>query len=130
MTPEELRARYEAYLSACNRHDLDDVLTHLAPSIVVNEENKTPGAYVEDLAALLRAFPDYHWTLVRAVVEDAWIAVHLKDRGTRRGSFLGAPGDGTEVSTDEFAIYHFDEQGRIEHIEVTADNARLIVDGR
>lgn len=129
MTPEDFRARYEAYLSACNRHDLDEIPTHLAPSIVVNDETKTPAEYTADLAALFRSFPDYHWALTRSVVEDHWIAVHLKDHGTRRGPFQGAPGDGTPVSTDEFAIYHFDEHGHIEHIEVTADNARLTACG-
>lgn len=34
--------------------------------------------------------------------------------GTRARCFHGAPGDRACVSTAEFAIYHFDETGRIE----------------
>jgi hypothetical protein len=50
--------------------------------------------------------------------------VHLADTGTRRQPFLGAPGDATVVTTDEFAMYRFAEE-RIAEVWVTADIARL-----
>ena len=125
MTPDELRSRYREYLDICNRHELDMLTGYLAERIRVNETSRTRSEYVDDLAALFESFPDYRWILVRDVVEEHWIAVHLRDSGTRAGPFRGAPGDGALVTTDEFAIYHFTEQGLIEHVETTADNARL-----
>lgn len=124
-TREQILERYAAYLDACNRHALDEVTGFLAPTVEVNGEPRTRQEYAEDLRALFAAFPDYRWELVRAVVEGAWLAVHLRDRGTRLGGFLGAPGDGSVVETDEFAMYCLDAQGRIAQVEVTADNARL-----
>lgn len=53
------------------------------------------------------------------------LAVHLHDTGTRRGPFGGAPGDGHTVATEEFAMYHLNELGRISEVEVTADDAPL-----
>ncbi|MCG7321138.1 ester cyclase [Arsenicicoccus bolidensis] len=125
MNCDDPLARYEQYLSACNRHALAEIGDFLAPEICVNGEVKTAEAYAADLARLFEVFPDYHWRLVRTVVQDAWLAVHLHDSGTRTRRFLGAPADGARVSTDEFAMYHFDQDGRIDHVEVTADNARL-----
>lgn len=125
MTPDELRARYRLYLDACNRHALDEIADHVAENVRVNGLVQTRAEYVDGLATLFMSFPDYHWTLARDVVEGRWLAVHLRDVGTRTGAFLTAPGDGLRVTTDEFAMYHFTDQGLIEHVEVTADNARL-----
>lgn len=125
MRPEEVRARYRAYLDVCNRHALDELPAYLAGQITVNGVPKSSVQYVKDLEALFASFPDYRWTIARTVVEERWLAVHLRDAGTRAGAFRGGPGDGTRVATDEFAIYHFDLDGLIEHVEVTADNARL-----
>lgn len=55
--------------------------------------------YIEDLAALGRAFPDYRWELRRVIVDGEWLAVHLHDAGTRAGLFLGAAGNDTLVQT-------------------------------
>jgi predicted ester cyclase len=71
-----------------------------------------------------RHFHDYRWRLVRAVVEGEWLAVHLHDVGTRSRPFLGAPGDGSRVETQEFDMYRI-IRGRIREVEGTADNARL-----
>jgi predicted ester cyclase len=71
-----------------------------------------------------RHFHDYRWRLVRAVVEGEWLAVHLHDVGTRSRPFLGAPGDGSRVETQEFDMYRI-IRGRSREVEGTADNARL-----
>ncbi|MGG5258590.1 ester cyclase [Phycicoccus avicenniae] len=120
-----LRETYARYLRACNERDWDRVREHLAPRVLVNEVARTPEEYVEDLKALVDVFPDYRWRLHRCLVDGDWVAVHLRDHGTRHRPFHGSPGDGSAVSTDEFAMYRFDDAGLIAEVEVTADDLRL-----
>jgi len=85
---------------------------------------RAPTSTPEDLARLDDTFPDYRWRVQRTVFETPWLAVQLRDSGTRRGSFRAAPGDGAVVTTDEFALYRI-QDGRIHEVWVTADNERL-----
>lgn len=125
MDRRSLISRYEAYLDTCNRHDVDQLATFLADRVTVNGRERSRVEYIDDLRQLLASFPDYRWRIRRTIVEGRWLAVHLVDTGTRSSAFLGAPGDGAVVTTDEFAMYRFDAEGLIEHVEVTADNLRL-----
>ncbi len=118
-------ARYASYLATRNRHDWDRLTPFLADTIVVNGRPRSRTEYADDLRALTAVFPDYRWQLQRALVEGDWLAVRLHDVGTCMAEFLGAPGDGRAVQTAEFAMYHFDNNGLITRVEVTADNARL-----
>lgn len=120
--------RYTRYLAACNCRAWSEIGSYVADEVLVNGRVRTRAEYVGDLQILCESFPDYRWTLVRALIEGDWLAVHLHDTGTRQGAFAGAPGDGTAVETDEFAMYRFGVDGRIQEVEVTADNARLIRD--
>jgi predicted ester cyclase len=116
--------RYLAYLDACNRRAWQELPAYLAETILVNDTPRTQAEYVSDVIATTETFPDYRWRLVRAVVEGEWLAVHLHDVGTRVAPFLGAPGDGTRVETQEFDMYRILD-GQIHEVEGTADNARL-----
>ncbi|MGL5859748.1 MAG: alpha/beta fold hydrolase, partial [Phycicoccus sp.] len=116
---------YARYLAACNRRDWGEVVRLVADPVVVNGVARTPTGYADDLRALVAVFPDYRWTVRRCVVEGDRLAVHLEDRGTRRATFEDAPGDGTVVTTDEFAMYRFDAAGLIAEVEVAADSLRL-----
>jgi predicted ester cyclase len=93
--------RYEQYLEAGNRRSWEELGL-----------------------ATTATFPDYRWELRRVVLEGDWLAVHLRDTGTRVGGFLGARGDGARVETDEFDMYRVID-GLIVELEGTADNARL-----
>ncbi len=96
--------RYLDYLDACNRRAWDDLGRFLADTVLVNGRAQTRREYVENVKATTAVFPDYRWELRRAVVEGDWLAVHLHDEGTRAPPFLGSPGDGAGVETDEFTI--------------------------
>jgi len=89
----------------CNRHAWAELRPFIADEVVVNGEPKSPDEYAEDLARLDDAFPDYRWRVQRTVFEAPWLAVQLRDSGTRRGPFHAAAGDGAVVTTDEFALY-------------------------
>ena len=92
--------------------------------MLVNGVTRSRREYVDDIKATIEVFPDYRWELRRAILEGEWIAVHLRDSGTRRGVFLRAAGDGRTVETDEFDMYRIVD-GLIVEVEGTADNARL-----
>ncbi len=123
-TRDDIVSRYLAYLDACNSRAWEELRGCLAETVRVNGMPRTQDEYLSDLVATTKAFPDYRWRLIRAVVEGEWLAVHLHDVGTRRGPFRGAPGDDTRVETQEFDMYRILD-GRIHEVEGTADNARL-----
>ncbi|GAA1586663.1 hypothetical protein GCM10009742_35790 [Kribbella karoonensis] len=123
-TRDDVVSRYLAYLDACNRRAWEELRGYLAETIVVNGLSRTQDQYLADVRATTATFPGYRWRLVRAVVEGEWLAVHLHDVGTRSRTFLGVPGDGTRVETQEFDMYRI-MAGRIHEVEGTADNARL-----
>lgn len=121
---DELVRCYQAYLDACNRQAWDELGGYLADSVLVNGTTRSRQEYIDDVRATISVFPDYRWELRRVVLEGQWLAVHLRDTGTRVGDFLGAVGDGRKVETDEFNMYRIVD-GLIVEVEGTADNARL-----
>jgi predicted ester cyclase len=124
VTRDQIVARYEAYLDACNRHAWDELAPFLADTVIVNGVVRTKAEYAADLSRIDHAFPDYRWQLQRAVVEADWLAVRLRARGTRTGPFQTAHGDGARVETDELNMYRFADDV-IQELDGTADNARL-----
>lgn len=123
-TRDEILDRYREYLEACNRQDWDAIGTYVTDSVLVNGSRRSRAEYVADIKRTIAIFPDYHWDFRRAVCEGEWLAVHLHDTGTREGDYLGAPGDGSPVETDDFNLYRIVD-GLIVELEGTADNARL-----
>ncbi|WP_158548189.1 ester cyclase [Desertihabitans brevis] len=116
--------RYRRYLAACNRRDWVALGTHVADTIRVNGVVRTREQYIADVVRTVTVFPDYTWELQRTVVEGEWLAVRLRGTGTRMAEFLGAPGDGSRVETDELDLYRFLD-GLIVEVEGAVDNARL-----
>jgi len=116
--------RYRAYIAACNDRDWDTVAGFVHDVVLVNGERRTREQYVDDIRHTVAVFPDYVWAIQRIVRQDPWLAVHLHDTGTRQQPFLGAPGDGSPVETDEFAMYRI-VGGQVAELWGTADNARL-----
>lgn len=105
MSPDELRCWFEDYLDVCNRHDLEGIRERLAPDVRRAGEAGGADAWLQDLAVLLEAFPDYRWKRITAVVEGDRVAAHLRTRGTHRGPFRGIRPTGRHVGVAAFAIY-------------------------
>ena len=120
----DIIAGYRVYLAACNTRDWDELALHLAETILVNGQPQSRSEYIDNIRSTIATFPDYRWELRRTIVEGEWLAVHLHDVGTRTFPFLGAPGDGARVETDEFDMYRI-VNGLIREVVGTADNARL-----
>jgi predicted ester cyclase len=115
---------YTAYLAACNDRAWNAIAGFVHSSVLVNGVQRTRAQYVDDIRQTINIFPDYAWELRHAVEQKPWLAVHLRDKGTRHQAFLGAPGDLSPVETDEFAMYRITDR-RIAELWGTADNARL-----
>jgi predicted ester cyclase len=125
VSPAELRLWYEDYLDTCNRHDLDGLRELLAPDVRRAHLPRGADAWLDDLAALFAAFPDYQWKRIALVVEGARIAAHLRARGTHRGTFRGVAATGRHVNVAEFGFYRL-EGDRIVEFAGTADTAELL----
>jgi predicted ester cyclase len=125
VSPAELRSWYEDYLDICNRHDLESLRDLLAPDVRRAHRPRGVDAWLDDLAALLAAFPDYQWKRIALVVEGDRVAAHLRGRGTHRGPFRGVAATGRHVNVAEFAFYRV-ERGRITEFAGTADDAELM----
>ena len=124
MSPDELRFWFEDYLEACNRHDLEALRALLAPDV---RRAGAPGgadAWLRDVEALLEAFPDYRWKRIAVVVEGDRVAVHLRTRGTHRGTFRDVRATGRHVGVAEFAMFRV-VGGRAVEYAGTTDDALL-----
>lgn len=115
MTDSELATFYRRYNACCNEHRFEDLHEFVAPGVVINGADRGLDAYAENLRFVVRAFPDYRWELRHLVVDGPWIAAHVADTGTHRGTFVGVDATGRSVSTQEFAFYRVDA-GRIAEV--------------
>lgn len=125
MTPDQLRTWYEDYLDVCNRHDLTGIRERLAPDVRRAHLGRGADAWIDGLATLFRAFPDYQWKRIAVVAERDRLAAHLRARGTHRASFAGIAATGRHVNVAEFAFYRI-TGGRIVEYAGTANNAALL----
>ncbi len=114
MTVTDLAAFYRGYNACCNDHRIPDLGQFVAPDVVINGTDRGLVAYAEGLRSVVRAFPDYCWELRHLTVDGAWIAAHLADTGTHRGSFFGVDATGRAVSIQEFAFYRVEDSRIVE----------------
>ena len=121
----DLRVVYRRYNARCNQHRFQELGEFVRPEIRVNDEPVGREQYASGLEAVIRAFPDYSWTIEHLLVEGEIVGVHLRDTGTHTGPWLGVDPTGQRVETQEFAFYRFLE-GRIAEVWVTADNVEVL----
>lgn len=124
MEPWELREWFGEFLDACNRHDLDDIRSFLAPDV---RRAHLPGgadAWMADVVEMLDAFPDWQVHRIRLIVEDDRIAAHLRVSGTHTGAFRGIRATRRHVNVAEFGFYRV-AHGRIVEFAGTGDGELL-----
>lgn len=103
--PWELRAWFEEYLDAGNRHDLTAVRDLLDPGVRRAHLPAGADAWIADLADLFHAFPDWQWRRVQLVVEDDRIAAQVRGAGTHTGPYRGIAPTRRHVNVAEFGVY-------------------------
>ena len=122
MEPWELHEWHADFLDACNRHDLARIEEFLDPAV---RRAHLPGgavAWLDDLADLFLAFPDWRWRRIQIVAEDDRIAVHLRGSGTHLGVFRGMAPTRRHANVAEFAMYRV-ARGRV--VEATGSSSEL-----
>jgi steroid delta-isomerase-like uncharacterized protein len=125
MTNDELAAFYRRYNACCNERRFEDLAEFVARDVAIDGTERGLGAYAAELQAVVRAFPDYRWEVLRLVVDAPWIAAHLADTGTHREAFRGVPATGRSVAVPEFAFYRVDA-GRIAEVWGSAFHLHLL----
>ena len=125
MTRNGLAAFYRRYNACCNEHRFEDIAQFVARDVAIDGAPRGLDAYAEELRAVVRALPDYHWELRRLLIDPPWIAAHLADTGTHRGSFLGVAATGRSVSVPEFAFYRIEAE-RIAEVWGSAFGVHLL----
>ncbi|WP_458040631.1 MULTISPECIES: ester cyclase [Bacteria] len=125
MEPWQMREWYADFLDAYNRHDLATIRSFLDPSVRRAHLPSGADAWVEDLADLFRAFPDWRWRRIQLVVEDDRLAAHLRAGGTHVAEFRGITPTRRHVNVAEFGMYRV-VNGRITEFTGTADHVELL----
>ena len=120
-----MREWYADYLDACNRHDLDAIRSFVAPDV---RRAHLPGgadAWVDDVADLFHAFPDWRWRRIQLIVEEDRIAAHLRGSGTHLGVFRGIAATRRHANVAEFSMFRV-AGGRIAEFSSSATGAELL----
>jgi predicted ester cyclase len=125
MSDNGLAAFYRRYNVCCNERRFEDLAQFVADEVAIDGTERGLDAYAEELRAVVRAFPDFHWELRRLLVDPPWIGAYLTDTGTHRGPFLGVPPTGRTVDVPEFAFYRIDAD-RIAEVWGSAFGVHLV----
>lgn len=67
---------------------------------------KGPQGYRQAVATVRAGLPNVRYTLETMIVEGDWIAARYVGSGTHRGSYMGVPPTGKEVSVTGMALFH------------------------
>ncbi|QEW04920.1 ester cyclase [Microbacterium lushaniae] len=125
MEPWQMREWFGDYLDACNRHDLEAIRSFVDPAV---RRAHLPGgadAWVDDMADLFSAFPDWRWRRIQLIVEDDRVAAHLRGSGTHLGAFRGIAPTRRHANVAEFAMYRV-AKGRITEFSGLTDLHELL----
>lgn len=125
MSIQQNRAMYRRYLDRCNAHDFGSLGEFVAEDVRVNGQAQGLERYIQTLADVVTAFPDYHWGLDQLLAEGEWLSARFTDSGTHHGPFLGFAPTGRSVTALEFATCHLID-GKIAEVWVTADNLAIL----
>ncbi|MBA8795824.1 putative ester cyclase [Friedmanniella endophytica] len=109
VVPQDLQTWFEGYLRVCNRHTFEELRHFVAEELVVDGRAVGRSAWIDELRALARGFPDYRWTLQHLLINpDGWLAARLITSGTHLGTFRGRRGTGTRVRAEQVSLYRLD----------------------
>lgn len=121
MEPWELHAWHADFLDACNRHDLSAIGEFIDPQVRRAHQPSGIDAWLDDLAMLFRAFPDWKWRRIQLVAEDDRIAAHLRGNGTHLGEYRGIAPTRAHANVAEFWILRV-RRGRVTEVTGSGDH--------
>jgi predicted ester cyclase len=79
---------------AFNEANLDAIDAGFTPDAVIHDPGvdfRGPAELREGLSRLLRAFPDFHFTVLDQLAEGDRVVIRYRGQGTQRDEFLGIP---------------------------------------
>ena len=104
---EQNKVLVQQWLDLWNQHALTQLATLVAPTYRHHGSagNQLDFAgFQEGFAAILRAYPDMHYTITHMIAEGELVAVYLTATGTQQGPFFGIQPSGRRST---FAgVYH------------------------
>lgn len=104
---EENKALVRHWLDLWNQHALDQLAELVAPNYLHHGSSGDQidfTQFQQGFRAVLRAYPDMHYTIVHMLAEGDLVAVYLRAAGTQQGSFFGVAPTG---SCSTFSgVYH------------------------
>lgn len=107
-------AVYRRYLACCTERRFEDLRELVATDVSGSGPTDGVDAYLEGVAAVVRAFPDYAWDLQELLVQGNTVCARLTGRGTHTGAFSGVAATGRAIEVQELVVYRI-EGGRITH---------------
>lgn len=92
-----------------------------ADDIVVHAPTEPDGYHGRDdfkrlWTTLHEAYPDFHMTIEDIFAEENRVAARFTIRGTNTGPYMGMSPTGKSMAVEEFAIFHFNDDGKIREI--------------
>jgi steroid delta-isomerase-like uncharacterized protein len=93
---ERTRDVTRRFFEACNRHDLDEIMSFFHEDIVhrsrLSDYPKEGIAFAYKVT--LTAFPDLKWNVQEIIADGDKVAALIRFEGTHQGDYLGKPGTG------------------------------------
>ncbi|MDO9377698.1 MAG: ester cyclase [Nocardioidaceae bacterium] len=124
LRPRLLVRRFEAYVEAMNRRDVDTTVAMFEPEVVVNGHRVQRDVVRHAVTSLLEAFPDFVWSVSEMAVTGRTVAVRMRNSGTHVRPYLGVAGTGRRIHVDDFGFYRF-EGPLMAEINATSDRMLL-----
>ena len=120
MSTEENKARIRKYIDeAWNKGNVDIIDEMMAPDYArypngpgmpLNREEQK-----QRIVAYRKAFPDFHLTIEDLVAEGDKVVFRMTGRGTHRGTFMGTPPGGKQMTISIIDIARFADGKIVEH---------------
>jgi steroid delta-isomerase-like uncharacterized protein len=97
--------------AAFNRQDLDALEAGFTPDAAIHDPGmdfRGPAELRHGLEGLLRAFPDFRFTVLDQLAEDDRVVIRYRGQGTHRGEFLGVPASGRRIDYTGLLLLRLD----------------------
>jgi steroid delta-isomerase-like uncharacterized protein len=133
MEATERERQAAEYVDAWNAHDPDAVAAFFAPSAIYDDRGAADllsgrEAIREHAAAVMTAFPDLRFEIVRVAHGEGFSAGEWRVQMTHRGSFAGLAATGRRAESAGVDVATLDADGQITHLVSYYDGAALMRD--